>query len=73
MTDEQNKKLIGSNAVILTAAALASFVLPMIVESMTEGRGNFIKAMAQMIPLFAVIPLSCRLVAMAGAPSKSSP
>ena len=71
MPNEKTKKLIGTNAGILTLAALVSFVLPLILDSMLEGRGNFIKMMAHVMPLFATIPLSCKLVAAAGEQSNS--
>ncbi|NND98755.1 MAG: hypothetical protein HKN47_15650 [Pirellulaceae bacterium] len=72
MTNEQTKKLIGTNAGILTAAALVSFVLPMILDSMLEGRGNFIKAISHILPLLTTIPWSCRLIAIAGEQADSS-
>lgn len=69
MPNEKTKKLIGTNAGILTIATLVSFILPLILDSMLEGRGNFIKAMSHVMPLFASIPLSCRLIVLAGTQS----
>lgn len=65
MTAERRKKLVGTNTGLLTIAALASFVLPLILDSILGGRGGFIKAMMHLFPLFAVIPLSCRLILLA--------
>ena len=72
VNEERAKKLVAMNAGILAAAALVSFILPMILDSMLEGRGNFIKAMAHVLPILAAIPFSCRLIAIASTPATSS-
>lgn len=72
MSEEKSiKKLVGLNALILAAAALISFILPLVLDSMLEGRGNFIKAMAHVVPVLLVIPVSCQLISKAGQVSQS--
>ncbi len=45
------KKLIASNAAVLVAGILCSFILPMIGDSMTEGRSAFLRMMLHVLPL----------------------
>ena len=59
------ERLMGFNALVLSLATLASFVLPLILDPMLEGRGNFVKAMAQVFPLLLIIPFSCNLIKVA--------
>jgi len=72
MTDSRKNKLVATNAAVLAAAGLVSFVLPMIATSITEGRGNFLIAMAQIAPILCVIPISCSLVGKSHAESDAS-
>lgn len=46
MTKSEKKKVITTNAGIWVAGILASFILPMVAESTTEGRSAFLKMMA---------------------------
>ncbi len=62
MNNETRKKLVVVNAAVLALAGLASFVLPMVAESITTGPANFLVAMAQVVPIFVAIPISCSLV-----------
>ena len=62
MNNEARKKLVATNAAVLSLAALASFTLPKIAESMTDGRASFLVAMAQVIPILVAIPISCSLI-----------
>jgi len=57
------KKLVVTNASVLASAALVSFVLPKIAESISDGPANFLVAMAHVIPMLAAIPISCNLIA----------
>lgn len=43
MKPTDKKKRIASNAAILIAGILASFILPMIGDSLTEGRSAFLR------------------------------
>ncbi|MEM6778692.1 MAG: hypothetical protein AAF670_13625 [Planctomycetota bacterium] len=65
MTREPRKKLVATNAAVLALAALASFALPHIVASITEGPANFLIAMMQVLPILVAIPVSCSLVGRA--------
>ncbi len=62
MSQDARKKLVAINAVVLALAALASFVLPKIAESVTDGAANFLVAMAQVLPILVAIPISCSLI-----------
>ena len=62
MTKAQKQKIIGVNAAIWTGASLLSFVLPLIAESITDGRGNFLKMMAHMFPLLFALLISSNLL-----------
>ena len=62
MSDAHKKKLVQTNAAVLTAGMLASFVLPMITDSITDGRGNFLRAMAHIFPLICAMAFSCSLL-----------
>ncbi len=63
MNNDARKKLVALNAVVLALAALASFALPKIAESISDGPANFLVAMAQVGPILAAIPISCNLIA----------
>lgn len=65
MNQSDKKKLIGANAAIWAGAMLASFVLPMIAESITEGRGQFLKMMAHIFPLICGLAFSSRVLSQA--------
>ncbi len=58
MTEDAKKKIVTTNAALWTVGILLSFVLPMIGDSITEGRGNFLRAMLHVGPLFAVLWIS---------------
>jgi len=62
MNNSTRKKLIATNAAVLAIAALATFALPAIAESLTEGRTKFLVAMAQVAPILCAIPISCGLI-----------
>ena len=62
MTNAEKKKLIARNAVVWTIATLVSFALPMVADSITDGRGTFLKAMAHVFPLLAAIPISTSII-----------
>lgn len=70
MTQPKKSNLIGTNAAILSAGILASFILPLVAESMTDGRAGFLKAMAHVLPLLIAMYVSCML--MNSAVGKSS-
>lgn len=61
-TQQTQQELIAWNAAVIAVAALASFVLPRIAASMTDGRANFLIAMAQVVPVLSAIPVSCGFV-----------
>ena len=58
-------KLVASNAAILTVGMLASFALPLISDSITEGRGHFLRALAHVFPLICAMAFSCALMGKA--------
>ena len=51
MTSSAQKKLITANAVVWAVATLLSFILPMVTESITDGRANFLKMAVHVGPL----------------------
>lgn len=55
MTKSEKKKLIGNHAATWSVAILASFILPFVGESMTDGRSHFIKVLMQIMPLMAAL------------------
>lgn len=65
MTNSEKKKLITTNAAILAAGMLASFVLPLIVESVTDGRANFLKMLMHMFPLVIAMTASNGIISKA--------
>tara|TARA_R110002049_G_scaffold72490_1_gene186920 strand:+ start:3112 stop:3378 length:267 start_codon:yes stop_codon:yes gene_type:complete len=62
MNNDSRKKLVATNAAVLALAAFASFTLPKIAESITDGPANFLVAMAQVVPILVAIPVSCSLI-----------
>jgi hypothetical protein len=69
MTHANKKKLLAKNAGLWAMAALLSFVLPMIVESLADGPATFGKMMAQMFPLLATILISNNLLSIGMGPA----
>jgi len=65
MTKSEKKKLIATNAVILTAGMVVSFALPLVVESVTEGRADYIKMMMHMFPLIVAMMASTGIISKA--------
>jgi hypothetical protein len=62
MKRSEKKKLITTNAAILAAGMFASFVLPLIIESVTDGRADFLKMMMQMFPLIVAMMASTGMI-----------
>ena len=58
MTSMQKKKLIGTNAGIWSIAMLASFVLPFIAESLSDGPAKFLQMICFMAPLITGMLIS---------------
>ena len=65
MIKSQKNKLINSNAALWAIAILASFILPLITDSVTEGRGKFVNAMVQVGPLLIALLVSTALLSKA--------
>ena len=59
------RKLVIANAIGLCLATLASFALPLVMDSLTDGDAKFAKAFSHVFPLFAIIPFSCMLITKA--------
>ena len=51
MTSDMTKKLVSTNAAIWAVATLASVILPFVTDSLSDGRGAFLRLMAQAAPL----------------------
>ena len=62
MKNDARKKMVAINAAVLALAALASFVLPKIAASITDGPAEFLVAMVQVFPMLVAIPISCSLI-----------
>lgn len=60
--DPKTRKLVISNAIALCLATLASFALPLVMESLTDGDAKFLRALSHVFPLFVIIPFSCQLI-----------
>ncbi len=69
MTAAAKKKLITTNAGIWVAGVLASFILPMVAKSLTDGPGNFLQMMAQVFPLIAAMLVSTAVISKSINPS----
>ena len=55
MTRAEKKKLLATNAGIWVAGILASYVLPLVAESMSDGPAGFLKLMCFAFPLFVAM------------------
>ena len=64
-TKSEKRKLIATNAAIWTAGILASFILPMVTDSMTEGRSAFLRMIAHTFPLFCAMLVSTSVISKA--------
>lgn len=62
MKPADKKKLIASNAGILVVEILVSFVLPMIGDSMTEGRSAFLRMILHVFPLIVSMSASTAII-----------
>jgi len=51
MTSDTAKRAVSINAAIWAAATLASVILPFVTDSLSNGRGNFLRLIAQAAPL----------------------
>lgn len=58
MTSETVNALVKKNAAIWMGGIFASFILPMIAQSMIDGAGNFLQVITQIGPLFIALFLS---------------
>jgi hypothetical protein len=58
MTETTKKKLITTNAAIWAVGILASFILPLVTQSLSDGPGNFLQVLAQVGPLIVAMFLS---------------
>jgi len=58
MTSETANNLVKKNATIWIGGILASFILPMVTQSIAIGAGNFLQMIAQVGPLFIALFLS---------------
>ncbi len=65
MTKADKKKLIATNAAVWVAGILASFILPMIAESMSDGSAGFLKVMAFAFPLIVAMLASTSVISKA--------
>lgn len=62
MSHPGKRKLVAMNAALLAGAGLVSFVLPLILQSITDGPANFLVAAAQVAPILVAIPISCSFI-----------
>ena len=70
MTKHEQRQLLIRNAGIWVAATLLSVVLPMISDSLTEGRGTFLRLMLHVGPLLAAMQVANTVTSKAlGPPS----
>ena len=63
MTNSHKKKLIALNASVWGVGILASFILPMISDSITDGSAAFLRMFLHVFPLFVGMYLSTILMA----------
>ncbi|MEZ6058478.1 MAG: hypothetical protein R3C01_17390 [Planctomycetaceae bacterium] len=62
MTSTDKKKLINTNAFVWATSILVSFVLPMVTDSLTEGRSQFLRAITHVAPLIAAMWITTSLI-----------
>ncbi|MGI9474746.1 MAG: hypothetical protein ACR2NZ_24655 [Rubripirellula sp.] len=62
MLKTAKNRLIAQNAAFWACTGLVSFVLPMIADSMTDGRANFLRMLAQMGPLIGGVLVSTAML-----------
>ncbi len=67
MNANARKLLIATNAIVWVCGILASFILPMVAESLTVGPGNLLQMLTQVGPLFVAMFLSTALLSKATA------
>lgn len=65
MNNSAKKKLIATNAAIWAGGMVTSFVFPLIVESITDGRANFLKMMVHLFPLIIAMMASTGIISKA--------
>ena len=55
VSKSEKTRLIAIKAVIWTCPVLTSFILPLVFDSLSEGRGKFLHVLAQIGPLLASV------------------
>lgn len=62
MTRGEKKRLITTNALIWAVGMVVSFIAPLIVESIVDGRGEFLKMAAHVFPLVIAMQASTGVI-----------
>ncbi len=65
MTNSEKQKLLAKNAAVWVAGILASFILPMIAESVSDGPAHFLKVMVFAFPLLVALVVSTGVISKA--------
>lgn len=65
MKKADKNKLIATNAAVWVVGILASFILPMIAESMSDSPAGFLKVMALAFPLIVAMLVSTSVISKA--------
>ncbi len=62
MLKSEKARLIAINSFVWVCLILVSFVLPLMFDSLNEGRGKFLQVLAQVGPLFAGVLVSTAML-----------
>ena len=62
MASAQKMKLIGTNAAVWSIAILASFIMPLIAESLSTGSAKFLQVLCFALPLIAGMYISSMVI-----------
>lgn len=62
MNATEKKNLIGANAAIWAVAILTSFTLPLVTDSLVDGRGDFLRMHTHVFPLVAAMGVLCSVI-----------
>lgn len=65
MTRAEKKTLIATNAAVWSAAILASFILPLVAESLSDGPAKFLKVICFAFPLITAMMVSSSVISRA--------
>ncbi len=69
MTKAEKTKLLTTNAALWSAGILAAFILPLVTDSITDGRSAFLRMLMFLLPMCATLMISNSLLSKAIGPA----